>query len=313
MTAVARLLEESAARSGRLDFGLRLAERRSLSNLGVLALLVREQPTIRKALEALAGYTNLHSDGLRLMIAEEAGLVTIGLAVDSGRPLPIRQGFELGLGFIHRSLNQLLGNRWRPRAICFTHTAPARTDAHRRFFGASVGFGQDYNGIVRLAHHIDAATPTSDPAIARHIQQYLDTVAPRPNATMRDIARECIYLTLASGLCSADRVARHVGIDRRTLHRHLARDGETFTSLLDAVRAELATRYIGNRDRPLATVSELLGFSALSAFSRWFRGRFGCSVSQWRASEGRAVIAQDDGVRPVGSLPPRALPVSNCE
>jgi AraC-like DNA-binding protein len=212
---------------------------------------------------------------------------------------------------MHRSLNQLLDNRWRPQAICFTHTAPARTDAHRRFFGASVGFGQDYNGIVCLAHHIDAAIPTSDPAIARHIQQYLDTVAPRPNATMRDIARECIYLTLASGLCSADRVARHLGIDRRTLHRHLARDGETFTSLLDAVRTELATRYIGNRDRPLATVSELLGFSAQSAFSRWFRGRFGCSVSQWRASESRAVIAQDDGVRPVGS--PRALPVSNCE
>ena len=299
MTAVARLLEDSAARSARPDFGLRLAERRSLSNLGVLALLVREQPTIRKALEALAGslagYMHLHSDGLRLTMTEDAGSVTIGLAVDSGRPLPIRQGVELGLGFIHRSLSQLLGRRWRPQAICFTHAAPARTDAHRRFFGTNVQFGQDYNGIVCFAHDIDAAVPTSDPAIARHIQQYLDTVAPRPHATMRDNARECVYLTLASGLCSADRVAKHLGIDRRTLHRHLAREGETFSSLLDAVRAELATRYIGNRDRPLASVAELLGFSALSAFSRWFRGRFGCSVSQWRTSEGRAVIAQDNG------------------
>ena len=288
MTAVARLLEDSAARSGRPDFGLRLAERRSLSNLGVLALLVREQPTIRKALEALAGYMHLHSDGLRLTIAEHAGLVTIGLVVDSGRPVPIRQGVELGLGFMHKSLNQLLGSRWRPQAICFTHPAPTRTDAHRRFFGTDVKFGHEFNAIVCLAREIDATVPTSDPAIARHIQQYLDTVAPRPNTTMRDNARECIYLILPSGLCSADRVAKHLGVDRRTLHRHLAREGETFTSLLDKVRAELATRYIGNRDRPLASVSELLGFSALSAFSRWFRGRFGCSVSQWRASNGGA-------------------------
>ena len=285
MTAVARLLEDSAARSGRPDFGLRLAERRSLSNLGVLALLVREQPTIRKALEALAGYMHLHSDGLRLTIAEHAGLVTIGLVVDSGRPVPIRQGVELGLGFIHKSLNQLLGSRWRPQAICFTHPAPTRTDAHRRFFGTDVKFGHEFNAIVCLARDIDATVPTSDPAIARHIRQYLDTVAPRPNTTMRDNARECIYLILPSGLCSADRVAKHLGVDRRTLHRHLAREGETFTSLLDKVRAELATRYIGNRDRPLASVSELLGFSALSALSRWFRSRFGCSVSQWRASE----------------------------
>jgi AraC-like DNA-binding protein len=63
----------------------------------------------------------------------------------------------------------------------------------------------------------------------------------------RDNARECIYMTLPSGLCSADRVARHLGVDRRTLHRHLAREGETFSSLLDVVRAELAVRYIGTR------------------------------------------------------------------
>src|SRR6516225_1385888 len=53
--AVSRLLEESARRSGRLDFGLRLADQRTVANLGALALLVREQPTIRKALDALVG------------------------------------------------------------------------------------------------------------------------------------------------------------------------------------------------------------------------------------------------------------------
>jgi AraC-like DNA-binding protein len=74
-----------------------------------------------------------------------------------------------------------------------------------------------------------------------------------------------------------------MGMDRRTIHRHLAREGETFTSLMDAVRTELVTRYVENRDRPLAVIAELLGFSALSAFSRWFRQKFGCSVTEWRA------------------------------
>ena len=291
MTSVARLLEDSAARSGRPDFALMLAERRSLSNIGVLALLVREQPTIRKALEALAKYMHLHSDGLRLLIQEDGNLVTIGLAVDPGRLVPIRQGVELGLGFIHKSLQQLLGRSWRPQAICFTHAAPARKDAHCRFFGSTVEFGQEFNAIVCLARDLDAPVPASDPAMAHHIQRYLDTVAPQPDATMRDNARECIYGTLSSGLCSADRVARHLGVDRRTLHRHLAREGETFSSLLDSVRTELAVRYIGIGDRPLASVAELLGFSALSAFSRWFRGRFGCSVSQWRSSSGSAEAA----------------------
>src|SRR5215468_7915140 len=49
---VGRLLELAAARAGEPAFGLRMAESRRLSNLGPLALLVRDQPTLRQALEA---------------------------------------------------------------------------------------------------------------------------------------------------------------------------------------------------------------------------------------------------------------------
>jgi AraC-like DNA-binding protein len=33
----------------------------------------------------------------------------------------------------------------------------------------------------------------------------------------------------------------------------------------------------------MTDVSELLGFTAPSAFSRWFRGRFGVSPTEWRS------------------------------
>src|SRR5262245_57599681 len=106
--------------------------------------------------------------------------------------------------------------------------------------------------------------------------------------------RECIYMMLPSGLCSAHHVARRLGVDRRTIHRQLAKEGETFSALMDSVRTELVTRYVGNRDRPLAAIAELLGFSALSAFSRWFRAKFGCTVSQWRIAQSAAVNPELD-------------------
>jgi AraC-like DNA-binding protein/DNA-binding transcriptional ArsR family regulator len=283
--AVVRLLEESAQRSGKPDFGLRLAERRSLSNIGALALLVREQPTIRRAIGVLIGYMYLHSEALLLSLEEEGQMATLKLAVDVGRPVPVRQGIELGLGFLHRSLQQLLGKNWKPQDIYFTHARPTRTDTYRRFFATPVEFNQEFNGIVCYARDIDAAVPASDPAMARHVQQYLDTIASRPHTTTSAKVRECIYLMLSSGLCSAAQVAKRLGTDRRTIHRHLAKEGETFTSLMDSVRSELVTRYIENRDRPLSETSDLLGFSAQSAFSRWFRGKFGCSISEWRARQ----------------------------
>jgi AraC-like DNA-binding protein len=283
--AVVRLLEESAQRSGKFDFGLRLAERRSLSNIGALALLVREQPTIRRAIEVLIGYMYLHSEALLLSLEEEGETAALKLAVDVGRPVPVRQGVELGLGFLHRSLQQLLGKSWKPQGIYFTHARPTRTDAYRRFFATPIEFNQEFNGIVCSARDIDAAVPASDATMARHVQQYLDTIASRPHTTTSAKVRECIYLMLSSGLCSAAQVAKRLGTDRRTIHRHLAKEGETFTSLMDSVRSELVTRYIENRDRPLSETADLLGFSAQSAFSRWFRGKFGCSVSDWRAGQ----------------------------
>jgi AraC-like DNA-binding protein len=280
--AVGRLLDESARRSGKIDFGLRLADRRTVANLGALALLVREQPTIRKALDVLVGYMFLHSESLLLNMREQDGQAIISLAFDLDRPVPIRQGIELGIGFLHRSFRQLFRERWKPQAICFTHAAPPKKDAYRKFFGTDVRFNQDFNGIVCASRDIDAAVPAADAKMVHYVQQYLDTLAERRNDTMSANVRECIYVMLPSGLCSADTVAARLGVDRRTVHRHLARESKTFSSMLDSVRAELATRYIDNRDRPLASVAELLGFSAMSAFSRWFRNQFGCSVSQWR-------------------------------
>jgi len=272
-------------RSGRPDFGLRLAESRTVANVGALALLVREQPTIRKALEALAGYIFLHSEALMVRIVEHDDLAIVSFIIDTDRPVPMRQSVELGLGFLHRSFQQLFRERWKPQAVYFTHAAPERTDFHRRFFGTAVRFSQDFNGMVCAARELEVSVPAANAAMAKQVKQFLDALVSRPTSSLSDSVRECIYVMLPSGLCSADHVAKRLGMDRRTLHRQLTREEQTFTTLINSVRAELAARYIGNRDHDLASIAELLGFSARSAFSRWFRGQFGCSVSEWRSAQ----------------------------
>jgi AraC-like DNA-binding protein len=76
-------------------------------------------------------------------------------------------------------------------------------------------------------------------------------------------------------------------VDRRTVHRRLANEGATFTGLVEAVRRELAERYVKDPHRSLAEVSLLLGFSAPSGFSRWYRQRFKAKPSEQRARSER--------------------------
>ena len=80
-----------------------------------------------------------------------------------------------------------------------------------------------------------------------------------------------------------ERVAKHLGVERSTINRRLASERQSYSSILDAVRTDMVISFVENSQRPLSEIAGMLGFSGLSAFSRWFRNRFGRSASQWRA------------------------------
>jgi len=124
--------------------------------------------------------------------------------------------------------------------------------------------------------------------MAQQVRRYLHALLAQSNASMADKVRRLVHALLAGGTCSVDRVALQLGVDRRTVHRWLQQEGTTYSEVVNDARKTLVTRYIENRARPLSEVATLLGFSSLSAFSRWFGTQFGCSVSKWRATHGAA-------------------------
>ncbi|WP_257017860.1 MULTISPECIES: helix-turn-helix transcriptional regulator [unclassified Rhodococcus (in: high G+C Gram-positive bacteria)] len=118
-----------------------------------------------------------------------------------------------------------------------------------------------------------------------YARQYLDLLAPPEDASVVGRVRGIIEALLPGGSCTAARIARSLGMDRRTLHRHLSQAGESYSSVVDSVRADLARRYITRGDRNLTDIAGELGFSDLSAFSRWFRQHFGLSPTKWAARQ----------------------------
>src|SRR5215469_9932810 len=135
--AVAELLEASASAVRVEDFALRLAQRRGLSNVGPLALIVREQPTVRKAIEVLIQYIALHSDALCPHLEEKDRVVTISRML-SGKRVRTRQALDLSVAMLYRIIKTFLGHAWRPEEVCFMHSAPRHPETHHRFFGTRV-------------------------------------------------------------------------------------------------------------------------------------------------------------------------------
>ena len=268
--AVHQLLELCAQSSGEQAFGLRMAQARRLSNLGALGLLLREEPTLRRALDAVANFGHLLNSTLRMQVEEAGDVVVIREEILAGAGASVRQATELAIGVMFRLLAAFLGPDWRPRRVCFVHAAPRNRSEHVRVFGPAVQFGCDFSGIVCSARDLDVPNPTADPVLARYARQAVEASLVGHGKRLGDDVRHLVLLLLPAGHCAIDVVARHLGVDRRTVHRRLRKEGETFSGIVETVRRELLARYL-DADRPLTEVSGLLGFSAPSAFSRWYR------------------------------------------
>ncbi|WP_430421597.1 AraC family transcriptional regulator [Phenylobacterium sp.] len=281
--AVGRLLERAARRSGADDFGLRLAETRQLSNLGVVAFVLREQPTLGRALEMLVSHTWAQNQSLtlRLEIGDDVAVLRQTTA-GAGRS---RQSVELSLGVIARAVRQLAGAAATDAR--FMHPRPADITLHRRVFGTTPAFDQDFDGLVFEARDLQTPVAGADPVAARRALRYAEwEMGARAEDTVATV-RELILALLPTGTCGIARVAALMGMSRRTLHRRLhAAGGMTFEGLLDEMRRELARRYLADGHHTLTDIAGRLGYGSLSAFSRWRRRGAGAS--------GRSPSPQED-------------------
>jgi AraC-like DNA-binding protein len=280
--AVRELLEITARATRTEDFALRLAAQRRLAHLGPISLVLKEEPTPRDALDTLCRYLKLVNASLITRVEDTGSVVIIREDLLPSPGLPMRQSMELAVGIMYRILVDLIGPQWRPLQVCFTHRPPADVSAHRAFFGRIVKFNQEFNGLVCTAADLSQPRTLQDQGTARFAREHLEAALRHHHESARATCRDLMLALLPGGNCTAQEVARHLRIDRRTLHRRLGVEGLTFSTLFDGVRSELAVRHLRDSDLPLGEVAGLLGFSGPTSFSHWFRNTFGCSASQWR-------------------------------
>lgn len=282
--ATRELLEITARATHTEDFALRLAATRRLSALGPISLVLREEPTPRAALDTLCRYLKLVNASLTVRVEDAGDVVVIREDLLPSPGLEMRQSVELAVSSMYRMLGELIGPQWRPIEVCFTHRPPVDASAHRRFFGRSAKFNQEFNGLVCAAADLNAPRNQGDPVAAGFARKYLEAAMQDRTESAQATCRQLILALLPQGTCTAEEVSRHLRVDRRTLHRKLAAEGLTFSGLLDQVRSELVQRHLRGSDMPVGEVAELLGFANASSFSHWFQGLFGCSATQWRKS-----------------------------
>ncbi|MGE4431263.1 MAG: AraC family transcriptional regulator [Sphingobium sp.] len=284
--AVIHLYELAAAHSGLDDFGIRLAEASGLTDFGAINLILRIENTVRDALHALINFFHLYSDAARLELHEwEAPVLTV--AINGKVEGNSRQIMDASIAQLTKTLRWLINDDWSPESVCFSHSRPAVVKRHAGYFRCSIDFLHEYNGIVLRKEDLDRKLPLSLPILRQQVERYLKALDSIPTDSFANRIAKAVADAIPRGEAHAEDIARQLNITRRTLNRRLAKSGLNFSDVLANAREKLAMRYLSDPERPISDIAGLVGFNSVSAFSAWFRHRFGTTATEWRREHGR--------------------------
>ncbi|WED21150.1 AraC family transcriptional regulator [Vibrio sp. JC009] len=102
------------------------------------------------------------------------------------------------------------------------------------------------------------------------------------SANTVDRVRAVLLEALPGGQSTIEHVAEKLAMSKRTLQRKLTAEAETYQSVLQSVRAELADHYLEKSSMSLGEISFLLGFSESNSFIRAYSSWKGISPGNYR-------------------------------
>ncbi len=282
--SVIHLLEESAKAANCPSYAVRMAERRTVADLGLVSLLIAHQPSLREAFSVMQRYRNRLNSTLVLQVDERDGIAIVQEQWTLDPPLVSRQADELALGVLAGLGAWLLGSAWKIEEVHSAHPAPSQADraVFARLFRAPTRFDCDFTGLVLSASLLDGHNPRADAALAAHAKRMTETIMAEAERSLEQEVEEAILLQLPEGGASLAATARALGVHPRTLQRRLEFAGRPFALIHDAVRRRQAARHLSNPRLTVTEVAELCGYASLSAFTRWHTQAVGISPRRFR-------------------------------
>jgi AraC-like DNA-binding protein len=277
------MMELAAEDTGNDNFGLWFGQQFKPEMLGLIGAIAIASPTLGAALGNLARLFPYHQQATHTAFTRQGELMSLEYRIIDGGIVERRHDAELTLGMLVNVLRHCLGTNWAPEEIHFEHPKPGEWRQHSQAFSAPVYFGQHTNALIFRDDRLHQRMPQGDLHKANSLCDELVKISGGIGIlSLLDHVKGEIRSRLPDGIPYVETIADAVGMQRWTLQRRLADYGLSFSGAIDLVRRELAARHIRQRYVSILEMSDILGYSELSAFSRAFRRWFGVSPQKYR-------------------------------
>lgn len=265
-------------------FGLLVGRRLNASMIGPVGFLVGSAPNVRLALHELARHFHLHNPNATIDVLEDDDFVALRFTL----LLPRMDGWEHildgAIGTAFNLVHKLCGPGWEAIEVRLAHERPANVAPYLEFFGPNVRFNADESAVVFADKWLATPVATADPMLHLAMAKRVRELELTKSEDLVSQVRRMLPSLIAVRTGSISIVANLLGLSVRTLNRRLAEECTTFVRLRDEARHTAACQLLERTRLQASEISDRLGYSNPSAFTRAFERWSGEGPAEWRAS-----------------------------
>lgn len=243
--------------------------------------------TARDGAQAIAratGFMRLVLDDISVQVDIASDRVRLVYRLRDGVPEKAMFAYATHFILVYGLVCWLVGRRIPVRAARFSCAEPAAGHEYRSMFCDDLRFGERDSYVELAPAFLELPviqTPKSLKTFLRNAPASFIVKYRNPDALTARVRRALRARPIADWP-AADALAVELRIAEATMRRKLKREGETYQSIKDALRRDMAIAALQSGEGTIADIAVAVGFAEPSAFHRAFRKWTGARPTDYR-------------------------------
>ena len=271
-------------------FGFHAGEYLNLAAAGLIGQISQTSSTVKEALQYCCEFASLGCQALPLNLEKTNQGYRLDIVPDKewelSSKIAVRQTLEGAMAFTLREFHLLTIQKYFPLEVGFTSKQDSSHSEFERLFKCPVKYEQSKSYLLFSTAQVETKVITSDFNLLRilvgHAEEKLQKMSAE-EGVFSQVRRAVINLSEPS-FPIIETVAANMNLSVRSLQRKLAAESKTYKMVIESLRKEMAIKYLNQNTLNVQEVSELLGYSDVSSFSRSFKKWTSLSPTAYRQS-----------------------------
>jgi AraC-like DNA-binding protein len=260
------------------------ARRMKVGSFAMLSHILTDCATLRDAMSRMVKFFNLILDDFHCGLGITGRQALLTIRETPGAPAPRVFGHETLLMLQHGLACWLIGRRIPVLAATFAYPEPSRSAEYQFMYSSQLRFNEEVTSLCFDRSHLNLPVIQNERTVKEFVRNAPANIVLKyknVNSLAAQIRRQ-LRSAPSFEWPEFEAVAKSLGKTSSTLRRRLEQEGQSFQTIKDQLRRDVAIDYLCHTTRSIADIATELGFGEASAFHRAFKRWAGASPGEYR-------------------------------